>query len=139
MMWGRALNKAPRASGVPSTFTKWRDLAAYSDQWRVLCGAKARGAVHTPPKHPRDIWAQVVDGLPPLNPTHNPVTAASPPTPPQGDPHGRWPPTGPDVDGLERFDSWPSSCALGADGPGGLAGGRWVGERRSGAPGKTGS
>ena len=58
MTWGRALNKALRAAGVPSTFTKWRDLAAYRHQWRVLCGAKARGTVHTPPKHPRDIWAQ---------------------------------------------------------------------------------
>ena len=47
MTWGR---KALRAAGVPSTFTKWRDLAAYRDQWRVLCGAKARGAVHTPPE-----------------------------------------------------------------------------------------
>ena len=28
---------------------RWRDLAVYLDQWRVLCGAKARGAVHTPP------------------------------------------------------------------------------------------
>ena len=28
MTWGRALNKALRAAGVPSTFTKWRDLAA---------------------------------------------------------------------------------------------------------------
>ena len=27
---------ALRAAGVPSTFTKWRDLAAYRDQWRVL-------------------------------------------------------------------------------------------------------
>ena len=55
MTWGRALNKALRAAGVPSTFTKWRDLAANRGQWWVLCGAKARGTVHTPPKHPRDI------------------------------------------------------------------------------------
>ena len=74
MTWGRALNKALRAAGVPSTFTKWRDLAAYRDQWRVLCGAKARGTVHTPPKHPRDIWAQVVDGPQPSNTAH-PATA----------------------------------------------------------------
>ena len=46
------------------------DLAAYRDQWRVLCGAKARGIVHSPPKHPRDIWAQVVDGPPPSNTVH---------------------------------------------------------------------
>ena len=70
MTWGRALNRALRAAGVSSTFTKWRDLAAYRDQWRVLCGAKARGTVHNPPKHPRDIWAQVVDGPPPSNTTH---------------------------------------------------------------------
>ena len=25
---------------------KWQDLAAYRGQWRVLCGAKTRGAVH---------------------------------------------------------------------------------------------
>ena len=59
MAWGRALNKALRAAGVPSTFTKRWDLAAYRDQWQVLCGTKAGGTVHTPPKHPRDIWAQV--------------------------------------------------------------------------------
>ena len=52
MTWGRALNKALRAAGVPSTFTKWRDLAAHRDQWRVLCGAKARGTVYPPPKAP---------------------------------------------------------------------------------------
>ena len=78
MTWGRTLNKALRAAGAPSTFTKWRDLAAYRDQWRVLCGAKARGAVHTPPKHPRGIWAQVVDGLPPSNIAH-PTTAPTHP------------------------------------------------------------
>ena len=74
MAWGQALNKAIQAAGVPSTFTKWRDLAANRDQWRVLCGAKARGTVHTAPKHPRDIWAQVADGLPPSNTAH-PATA----------------------------------------------------------------
>jgi hypothetical protein len=58
MMWGRLLNKALRAAGVPSTFTKRRDLAAYRGQWRFLSGARARGTVHAPPKHPRDIWAQ---------------------------------------------------------------------------------
>ena len=78
MTWGRALNKALRAAGVPSTFTKWRGLAAYRDQWRVLCGAKARVAVHTPPKHPCDIWAQVVDGPPPSNTAH-PTTAPTRP------------------------------------------------------------
>ena len=67
-----------RAAGVPSTFTKWRDPAAYRDKWRVLCGAKARGTVHTPPKHPRDIWVQVVDGPPPSNTAH-PTTAPTRP------------------------------------------------------------
>ena len=74
MAWGRALNRALRATGVSSTFTKWRDLAAYRDQWRVLCGAKASGAVKIPPKFPRDIWAQVADGPPPSNTAH-PATA----------------------------------------------------------------
>ena len=50
MTWGRTLNKALQAAGVPSTFTKWRNFAEYRDQWRVLCGAKARGAVHAPSK-----------------------------------------------------------------------------------------
>ena len=81
MTWGRALNKALRAAGVPCTFTKWRDLAAYRDQWRVLCGAKARGTVHNPPKHPRDIWAQVVDVPPPSNTAHPPDGANAPTAP----------------------------------------------------------
>ena len=70
MTWGRALNKALRAASALSTFTKWRGLAAYRDQWRVLCGAKARGAVYAPPKQPRDIWAQVADCPPPSNTAH---------------------------------------------------------------------
>ena len=78
MTWGRTPNKAPRAAGVSSTFTKWRDLAAYRDQWRALCGAKARGTVHAPPKHPCDIWAQVVDGPLPSN-TAYPATAPTRP------------------------------------------------------------
>ena len=77
MTWGRALIKALRAAGVPSTF-KWRDLAAYRGQWRVLCGTKARGTAHTPPKHSRGIWAQVADGPPPSNPAH-PATAPTRP------------------------------------------------------------
>ena len=70
MTWGRALNKALRAAGVPSTLTKWWNLAAYRDQYRALCGAKAKGTVHIPPKHPCGIWAQVADGPPPSNPAH---------------------------------------------------------------------
>ena len=34
--------------------------------------------MHTPPKHPRDIWAQVVDGPPPSNTAH-PTTAPTRP------------------------------------------------------------
>ena len=75
---GPGAQQGLRAAGVPCTFTKWRDLAAYLDQWRVLCGAKARGTVHTPPKQPRDIWAQVADGPPPSNTAH-PTTAPTRP------------------------------------------------------------
>ena len=79
MTWGRTLNnRAFRAAGVSSTFTTWRDLAAYRDQWRVLCGAKARETAHIPSKHPRDIWAQVTDGPLPSNPAH-PATAPARP------------------------------------------------------------
>ena len=78
MAWGRALNKALRAVGVPSTFTKWRDLAAYRGQWQVLCGAKAGREARAPPKHLRDIWAQVADGSPPSNPA-NPATTTTRP------------------------------------------------------------
>ena len=53
---------------VPSTFTKWGDIAEYLDQTRVHCGAKAGGAVHTPLTHPRGILAQVTDGSLPSNP-----------------------------------------------------------------------
>ena len=67
--------KAPRVAGAPFTLAKWGDLAAYRNQWRVLCGAKARGAVHTPPEHPR---AQVADGPPPSNPAHPAAAPARP-------------------------------------------------------------
>ena len=43
MAWDRALYKALRAVGVPSTFTKWRDLAAYCDQWRVSARPRREG------------------------------------------------------------------------------------------------
>ena len=47
MMRGRA---PARLSELPASLPH---LAAYRDQWRVLCGAKARGAVHSkaPPRH----------------------------------------------------------------------------------------
>ena len=40
--------------------------------------AQDRGTVHTPPKHPRDIWARVADGPPPSNTAH-PTTAPTRP------------------------------------------------------------
>ena len=49
MTWSRALSKALRAAGVPSTFNKWRDLAAYRDQ---LQGQDGRDSAH-PTKAPR--------------------------------------------------------------------------------------
>ena len=48
------------------------------DQWWVLCGAKASREAHAPPKHPRDISAQVADGPPPSNSAH-PATAPTRP------------------------------------------------------------
>ena len=47
-LWPVVLPTA-RQHGDISTFTKWRDLAAHRDQWRVLSGAKARaGGVSAP-------------------------------------------------------------------------------------------
>ena len=74
---GRPINNtALRAAGVPSSQVKWRDLAAYRGQWRVPCGAKARGAVPSPPKHPRNIRTQrsPMAHRPPIPPTQ-PATA----------------------------------------------------------------
>ena len=91
MTWGRALNKALRAAGVPSTFTKWRGIAAYRDQWRVLCGAKARGAVHSPSKHPRDIWAQAHPTTAPTRPRSQQPAGSRTPVEQQAHIHPRRP------------------------------------------------
>ena len=63
-----------------SIFFYISDITAVAPQLKnqVLCRAKARGTVHTPLKHPRDIWAQVVDGPPPSNTAH-PTTAPTRP------------------------------------------------------------
>jgi hypothetical protein len=42
MTWGQTLKKALICNGLLSEFTKWRELAANRDQWRVICGSTSR-------------------------------------------------------------------------------------------------
>ena len=39
---GRTLKKALLCNGLSSELTKWRELAANRDQWRVICGSTSR-------------------------------------------------------------------------------------------------
>ena len=64
MTWGRTLKKALLCNGLSSEFTKWRELAANRDQWRVICGSTSR---HTKNKAQlitsrQAIWTELRNG-----------------------------------------------------------------------------
>lgn len=65
MTWGRTLKKALTSAGLPTEFTKWRDLAAYREQWRTICGSKPRsGAQRQSASSPQAAWAELMNGPP---------------------------------------------------------------------------
>ena len=64
MTWGRTLKKALLCNGLSSEFTKWRDLAANRDEWRVICGSTSRRATNkAQPNNSRQaIWTELRSG-----------------------------------------------------------------------------